>query len=140
MPRVMATGSRVQGDVMRFLRGSALAAAIRGGIYRAGLRPADSRAEDITVAFTAGLPGEIERGVVTLNIFVPDIVAGSGRVMPDGARCEALERAAADWVETLTCGACGGYRFALQSAIRTEPDAAAGQHFVAVRLRYDLYE
>lgn len=136
----MATGSRVQGDVIRFLQGSALARLARGCIYRAGLRPPDARTEDIVVAFTAGLPGEIERGVVTVNVFVPDIATAGGRTVADGARCEAIERAAADWVQSLTCAACGGYRFTLQSAIRTEPEGEAGCHFVTVRLRYDLYE
>lgn len=140
MVRVMATGSRVQGDIIGFLRGSGLAKAINGGIYRAGTRPADSRAEDIVVTFTAGLPGEIERGVATVNVFVPDVVTESGRMLADGARCAELEEAAARWVETLTCAACGGYKFSLQSAIRTVEDGGAGQHFVAVRLLYELYE
>lgn len=140
MARVMATGSRVQGDVIRLLRGGALAALARGGIYRAGMRPADSEAEDIVVAFTAGQPGEIERGAVTVDVFVPDVAAGQGRVARDGARCEALEAAAARWVEGLTCGACGGYRFELQRAIRTEEAPGTGCHIVVVKLLYALYE
>ena len=97
MRGVTKTGSEVQGDVLRFLRGSGLAAEAKGAIYRSGLRPADRAAEDIVVAFTAGL----------------------------------------------TCAVSGGYRFWLQSAIRTVEDAEGGsvrQHFVVVKLGYDFYE
>lgn len=133
----------MQGDVLRFLRGSGLAAEVRGGIYRAGYRPADSREEDIVVAFTAGLPGEIEEGSVTVRIFVPDVALPGGRAVADGARCAELERAAAAWVAGLTCAVSGGYRFWLQSAIRTEGEVegnAARCHFVVVKLAYAFYE
>ncbi len=143
MRGVTKTGSEVQGDVLRFLRGSGLAAEAKGAIYRSGLRPADRAAEDIVVAFTAGLPGEVQSGAVTVMIFVPDVVLPSGRAVADGARCATLEAAAAAWVAGLTCAVSGGYRFWLQSAIRTVEDAEGGsvrQHFVVVKLGYDFYE
>ena len=55
MAGVGRTGSEVEGDVLGFARGGALARAARGGLYRGGCRPPDSRAEDIVVTFTAGL-------------------------------------------------------------------------------------
>ena len=133
------TGSEVEGDVLGFARGGALAREARGGLYRGGCRPPDSRAEDIVVAFTAGLPGEVARGVVTLRAFVRDVALAGGQRAPDLGRCAALERAAAAWVDGLSCAACGGYRFRLESTIRTEASPETGEHFVVVKLGYDFY-
>lgn len=134
------TGSEVVGDVMGLLRGSALAGLAGGRVYRAGYRPAGSVAEDIVVAFTAGLAGEVSSGVVTVNAFVPDVPLGDGTLVCDGARCAAYEAAAAAWAAGLTCAASGGYRFRLARAISTARAEGAGQHFVTVRLGYDLFE
>ena len=127
------------GAVRGWARGGGLAGAAGGGLYRGGCRPPDSRAEDIVVTFTAGLPGEVARGVVTLRAFVRDVALAGGQRAPDLGRCAALERAAAAWVDGLSCAACGGYRFRLESTIRTEASPETGEHFVVVKLGYDFY-
>lgn len=64
------TGKQVQGDIYRLFKGSTLYTMISGDVYRNGYRPRDSRLEDAVVTFTAGLPDQIQTGVVTVNIFV----------------------------------------------------------------------
>lgn len=132
----MLTASQVQSDVYQMLRQSTLASMISGAVYRAGYRPRDSRAEDAIVIFTAGLTAEVETGVVTIDIYVPDIDPfGNGVFVEDGARTAELEQAAAKWVETLTTDK-SNYKFSLNKTIYTEADTDINQHFVVVALEY----
>ena len=67
------TGKQIQSDVLALLKSSTLPSIISGKVYRKGCRPRDSKAEDAIVIFTTGLPGQIRTGVVTINIYCPDI-------------------------------------------------------------------
>lgn len=133
------TGKQIQGDIRRFLMDSTLASLISGEVYRNGYRPRDSRKEDAVVTFTAGLPDQIQTGVVTVNIYVPDIDAdGNGTWMEDGARTEEMEQLAQKWVDSLTT-ALSGYKFQLQQTIYTEAEPETNQHFTVVKLKYDYF-
>ncbi len=133
------TGKQVQSDVYRLLKGSTLCSMISGGVYRNGYRPRDSRTEDAIVIFTAGLTGEVQTGIVTVNIYVPDIDPyQNGVFVEDGARTEELERLASEWVESLSADkSC--YLFRLQQTIYTEEEAEIRQHFVVVKLAYRYF-
>ena len=112
---------------------------ISGGVYRNGLRPRDSRLEDAVVTFTTGLPDQIQTGVVTINIFVPDIDPYENGVMvEDTERTEEVETLAQSWVDSLTCDV-SNYRFKLQQTIYTEAEPQTNEHFVVVKLRYSYY-
>lgn len=133
------TGKQIQGDIYRFLRDSALAAGVSGSVYRNGMRPRDSCAEDVVVTFTAGLPDQIETGVVTVNIFVPDVDPyDNGTWVEDGQRTEEVEVLAQQWVDSLTA-ALSNYKFQLQQTIYTEAEHDINQHFVVVRLKYEYF-
>lgn len=134
------TGKQIQGDIRRLLMDSTLAESISGEVYRSGFRPRDSRKEDAVVTFTAGLPGQIETGVVTVNIFVPDIDPDdNGTWVEDGERTEQLEILAQKWADGLTAGrSC--YKFRLQQTINTEAEPEIHQHFVVVKLMYEYFE
>jgi hypothetical protein len=138
----MKTGKQIQGDIIVLLENSTLANAVNGQIYRAtpqgSYRPRDSKAEDILVIFTTGLPDQIETGAVTLNIYVPNIEnSDNGVLVEDGRRCEELEIAASLWVESLTADK-SDYKFKLQQTIYTEAAPEINQHFVVVKLKYNL--
>ena len=133
------TGKQIQGDIYQLLKDSTLYTLISGEVYRNGYRPRDSRKEDAVVTFTAGFPTEIQEGVVTVNIYVPDIDPyQNGVLVEDGARTEELELLAQAWVDSLTAEvSC--YKFELHETIYTEEEAEIGQHFVVVKLRYRYY-
>lgn len=134
------TAKQVQTDIIALLRGSELAAEISGEVYRNGLRPRDSRLEDTVVIFTTGLPDEIETGVVTVNIYVPDIDPyENGVLLEDGERTEKLEILAQGWVDSLL-GSGTNYVFELRQTIYTEAEPDIKQHFVVVKLGYRLYD
>ena len=108
------TASQVQGDVCDFLRESDLAKSLSGRVYRRGYRPRDSKLEDAEVIFTTGTPGEIETGVVTINIYCADIDPyNNGVLVENGQRIGELEKAADKWVKTLVAGK-SNYLFSLK--------------------------
>jgi hypothetical protein len=133
------TGKQVQGDVYELLKDSTLFTMISGGVYRGGYRPRDSKLEDAVVIFTAGMSNQIQTGVVTINIFVPDIDPyDNGVLVEDGERTEVIERLAADWVDSLSADiSC--YRFKLMQTIYTEEEAEINQHFIVVKLGYEYF-
>lgn len=134
------TGKQIQGDIYRMLKASTLATAISGEVYRNGLRPRDSQKEDAIVIFTTGTPDEIQEGVVTVNIYVPDIDPyDNGVTVEDSERTEELEQLADEWVNSLTADkSC--YKFRLMQTIYTEDEAAINQHFVVIKLQYRYYD
>lgn len=134
------TSKQVQGDIYQLLKDSTLYTMISGEVYRQGYRPRDSRKEDAVVIFTTGLPNQIQTGVVTVNIFVPDIDPyDNGVWVEDGERTERVERLAQEWVDSLTTKvSC--YKFKLQQTIYTEEEAEIKQHFVVVKLKYEYYD
>lgn len=133
------TSKQIQGDIYRLLKDSTLYTMISGEVYRSGMRPRDSRKEDAVVIFTAGLAGQIQTGVVTVNIFVPDIDPYENGVMTeDGQRTEQVEALAQAWADSLTAEvSC--YQFQLQQTITTDYEPDISQHFVVVKLAYRYF-
>lgn len=133
------TGKQIQGDIYRLLRDSTLYTMISGEVYRNGYRPRDSRKEDAVVIFTSGFPDQIQTGVVTVNIFVPDIDPDSnGTWVEDGQRTEQVEKLAQAWADSLTAEvSC--YKFRLQQTIYTEEEESIRQHFVVVKLAFEYF-
>lgn len=133
------TGKQIQGDIRRLLKDSTLYTQISGEVYRNGYRPRDSKKEDAVVTFTAGLPDQIQTGVVTVNIFVPDIDPDdNGTWVEDGRRSGELEKLAQEWADSLTAEvSC--YKFKLQQTIYTEAEPDIHQHFVVVKLKYEYF-
>jgi hypothetical protein len=135
----MKTAKEVQTEIMALLRGTTLIdSTISGMLYRSGYRPRDSKKEDAVVIFTTGLPGQIQTGVVAINIYVPDIPLANGLMVENGARCDTLEKAAQAWVDTLTAHR-SDYIFEQQQTIYTEADPDIQQHFIVVKLKYKFY-
>lgn len=135
----MKTAKEIQGDIINLLQNSALSNEVSGRIYRKGYRPLNSQEEDIVVAFVTGFSGEIEEGVVVVNVYVPDIdTFENGTMVENGARTAQIERLAADWVEGLKASH-SNYLFSLSQAISTEAEQAIHQHFVSIRLSYKLF-
>lgn len=133
------TAKQIQGDVYTLLRDSTLYTMISGEVYRNGLRPRDSHLEDAVVIFTTGLPDEIQTGIVTINIFVPDIDPYENGVwVEDTERTERLETLAQAWADSLTCEV-SNYRFKLQQTIYTEAEPETNEHFVVVKLHYRYF-
>lgn len=133
------TSKEVQGDVYQLLKDSTLSTMISGVVCQKGYRPPDSRLEDAVVMFTAGLPDQIQTGVITINIYCPDIDPyGNGVLVEDGQRTKEIEALARQWVNSLKADvSC--YRFKLQQTICTDYAEEINQHFVVVALKYEYF-
>lgn len=137
----MKTQSDIEGDFYTLLRESPVASLISGDVYRATYRPKDSRLEDAVVIVTATQTGQVQTGVVTINVYVPDTPDATGDLVKDGERCATLERALQDWVDTSLTAARSSYRIEQQGAVSSvsaEPDNLP-MHFVVAMLRYDYF-
>ena len=164
MSRTAKTAKEVQGDFLRMIRelpittdqhtsnalpytlpfvlgAGTLADCISGSVYRQGLRPRDSRLEDITVGFVAGVPTQIQTGVVAICIYVPDIDPYDNGVMVENMeRTAQLELVAQDWYDSIHTPALAlGYNLTLQDTIATVEDEPIQQHFVSIMLKYKFF-
>lgn len=130
------TAKGVQGDIIALLQDSALAEGVSGNVYHKGMRPAESRSEDIVVSFVSGIPARVQTGVVEISVCIPDI--GTPPV-EDIVRTTAIEALCQQWAEGLSV-ASSNYKFRQQQAVFTEPDPEAGQHCVVMALQYEYTE
>jgi hypothetical protein len=150
------TSKQIQRDIISLLQGSALESQITGCIYREGMRPPTADSEDLTVEFIDGAPDQIQTGEVALRIHVADIDAyGGGQLFEDIQRCEQLELALGQWVESLSTKGLpqnqapstadnslsakeAGYQLGLLRTIRTLAAPTPGSHIVEARLSYRI--
>lgn len=131
------TGKDVQGDMLNLLKASGIEGVISGKCYREGNRPKDSKLEDLIVILTTAFVGEIQTGVITIHIYVPDI-SHNGVYVENGRRTAVLERALQTFIDSLTCGRTN-YKFIQQFAVSTENAPTIQQHFVVGMLKYEYY-
>lgn len=132
------TGQQIEDSIYGLLKSGSLPSFISGGVYKFGTRPKDSNKEDAVVKFVTGLPGQIHTGVVVVNLYVPDFEAyGNGVLIKDIARCTELEVLADDWMKSLTADK-SNFRFRLDQTICTEEAPEINQHFVNVKLKFEL--
>jgi len=133
---MMKTGHDIQGEIYGMLKGSALEQAVSGEVYKNGYRPRDRRLEDIVVTFTQSTAGQVQDGIVTVNVYVPDIDPyNNGVWVEDGARTAELERSLLTWFEGIDRSATDLRLEAAQPPYTME-DSAARQHFVTLRIRF----
>lgn len=136
------TESDVQGFFFALVKGSPLASAVSGNVYRASsyssYRPRDSRLEDIEVIVTSS-SAQPQEGVVTILVYVPDTDPyDNGVGVKDGARIAQLERMAQDWFDT--CPESGSeYSLELADAIGSVAIREIGQHAVSMQIRYEIH-
>jgi len=134
------THHQITRNVRNLLRESALAEEMTGKVYYDGSRPRDSKAEDAVIVFTDGDAKEVQEGIITINVFFPDVDPWSdGVFIEDGERAETLEALAQEWVNNLSCDRTDGYLFRLASAIHTTPEPDTNEHFVVIRLAFKHY-
>lgn len=132
----MKTGHDIQHEIYTLLQGSALALSVTGGVYKNGYRPRDSKLEDIVVTFTQSTAAQIQDGVVTVNIYVPDVDPRSdGTWVEDGKRTAELERGLLTWLEGIDRSTTE-FRLTPQQPPFTMADETARQHFVTLRIRF----
>lgn len=138
------TDKEIQGDFLDLVSHSPLATAVNGGIYRSNgtdsYRPRDSKLEDIEVIFTKGFTEQVQKGVITILVYVPDIDPyGNGVWVEDGARTAQLARIAQDWIDVCP-ERYTSYGITQKDTITAVPLPDIRQHAVSIQLHYDFFE
>lgn len=80
----------IEEDFFHLFKGSDLGKAIKGNIYRWGMRPDNAKTEDAVVHFLNGTGAQLQRGVVIINVYVNDISLSDGRLVSDLTRLTEL--------------------------------------------------
>lgn len=88
---MIKTEQQIERDFYSFIKNSALGQAVKGGVYRAEMRPANASTEDLIIKFLSGYDEQVQTGVVIINLYVPDITSSDGRKVKDAARIAELE-------------------------------------------------
>lgn len=133
------TSKEIERDMRALLLASPVASAVSGSVYFSGYRPRDSKLEDITVTFIAGQTDQMQKGVVSVKIYVPDIDPyGNGVMVEKGARTEELQRIVQDWLDS-NPAANTNYLLELQNTISVTEYEEIQQHAVSVMLQYTLF-
>lgn len=131
------TGTQIEKDFYRLVKASPIASAIGGSVYRDGTRPRNSKAEDAVVIFVAGLDGQIQDGVVVLNVFVPKKPFGEDTdPVKDIGRVDALEQIIRNWM--LCQPGAPEYLFDIgkQPTIKSYEDPQTGETYVHTRIKF----
>lgn len=129
------TGSQIEGDIYTLINNSAVKNAIEGSLYREGMRPINAETEDAVVSFLTGLDGEIQTGILNLNIYVSDIDSNTHKVK-DITRCTELESIANEFIQSLSI--TGDYKLELDNMIQTFKAEGIEQHFINCRIKFSL--
>ena len=87
----------------------------------------------ITVRHTAGIEGDVQEGIATVNYFIPALSGG----VADVKRIAEVERKAAEWAYSLK--PYKGWYWQLADTITTHYDPDATIYFVSIRLKYKHY-
>ncbi len=133
------TARKVEEEIARLLTLSSLSREVNGSVYFQGLRPRNSNKEDIILSFITGTTEEIEKGVVSVIIYCPDIQPyENGVYAPNLRRLAELESFAQEWVESLTLNQTA-FKIEQMQAIYSEEEGTKNEHVVVIRLKYRYY-
>lgn len=133
----MKTATEIELYIRSLIEKSPLKSMVKGGVYTSGLRPLDSKKEDVTITFVAGLDGQISTGVVMVNIYVPNIDAGKDIFVKDAARCAQLEKAALEFRNSIPTNE---FLFTPDATIQSNPVEGIQQYYINIRLKYRLWQ
>ncbi len=130
------TGTEIEADFYRRVKTSPLAEVIRGRVLRDGMRERDARTEDAVVIFDSGLDGQVQDGVVVLNVFVPKKPFGMDtESVKDIVRVKELESIIRDWLSSWH-----DQEYLLPSdrrpTILSLDDPERGETYIHTRIRY----
>ena len=97
---MIKTEQQIERDFYSFIKNSPLGKAVKGGVYRDGMRPANATTEDLIIKFLSGFDEQVQSGVVIINLYVPDIAYSTdGNKVKDIIRIAELEKLIISFIE-----------------------------------------
>lgn len=130
------TGLQIEQDFYDLVKGSAIDAFITGSTWKDGTRPVDSQKEDALIIFISGLGEQLEIGVVNVNVHVPMLDIGSGKVK-DTSRCRAVEGVLQQFLDDNTT--YNEYHIQNRVMIQTYKVQDRDEYFVSMSLKFKRF-
>ena len=128
------TAEEVEGDiytaVSKYLKGR-----IDGEAYRRGARPTNrGDKEDAVVSFLSGLDGQVQTGVVVVNVYVPNETRGDSYSVKNVARSTAVARTLLNMLKETRIS---GYDLRTERTVQTEEDNGATRVTLRIKYKYN---
>jgi hypothetical protein len=132
---MIKTEQQIERDFYSFIKDSPLGKAIKGGIYRPGMRPANATTEDLIVKFLSGVDEQVQTGIVIINLYVPDVAYSTdGRKVKDDARIAELEELILSFVND---NADTEYWMKTDGSPTSMLNEDINQHFIYARIKFN---
>lgn len=128
------TAEEVEGDiytaVSKYLKGR-----IDGEAYRRGARPTNrGDKEDAVVSFLSGLDGQVQTGVVVVNVYVPHEGRSDTYTVKNVARSTAVARILLNMLKEMRIN---GYDLRTERTVQTEEDNGATRVTLRIKYKYN---
>lgn len=129
---MLKTEQQIERDFYALVKDSELGRAVKGGIYRSGTRPSNSTSEDLVIKFLSGLDGQIQTGIIIINLYVPDKQYADVSSI-DFERVGELQELIMSFV-----GGAARTEYAMQTdgTPRTILNEEIGQHLIYARIKF----
>lgn len=125
------TGGQIERELFGLLK-PAIDSFINGKLYRQGMRPIDSAFEDAVLSFMTGLSGQVEVGVLNLNVYVPNVSIGT-QLVCNITRCTDIEIFLTNLIDSISSTE---YELGLGSIVQTFEESSINQHFVNCKIKF----
>jgi hypothetical protein len=137
---MIMTLGQIEDALYKLVKNSPLPAAVNGGLYKRGYRPAKSSKEDIVVSVKMGTANQIQRGTALITVFVPWITIADGTDGRNISRCNAIEIALQQFISGLPATASErNIRLSQSYAIGTDEDEDVNHSRVVAELDYSIF-
>lgn len=128
------TAEEVESDIYTAVK-EYLVGKIKGYTYRRGARPTNrGDKEDAVVSFLSGLDGQVQTGVVVVNVYVPNERRGDSYSVKNVARSTAVSRTLLNMLKEMRIS---GYDLRTERTVQTEEDNGATRVTLRIKYKYN---
>ena len=128
------TAEEVESDIYKAVS-KHLKGHINGEAYRRGARPTNRGGkEDAVVSFLSGLDGQVQTGVVVVNVYVPNERKGDHYSVKNVARSTAVARTLLNMLKETRID---GYDLRTERTVQTEEDNGATRVTLRIKYKYN---
>ncbi len=128
------TSEEIEQDLYEVVSGY-LSGKLSGCVYRRDVRPAcRGGKEDAVVGFLSGLDGQVQTGVVVVNIYVPHTQGGDLYSRKDPKRVKEMARLLYDMLHSIRLS---GYDLRSERTIQVEEDNGTSRVTLRIKYKYN---
>jgi hypothetical protein len=130
------TTQDIEDDFYKALSQTELIKSVAGKLYKKGMRPVDSKKEDVTLIVTTLDSAQYQTGVVTLLIYVNGTDLYQSQTVPDKKRIKTLSRAAVDVLDELKPIMKDYDGLSFFQAVTNDYDVETEQYFISAKIMF----